>query len=378
MHVPSRPAYIPDKITTELIFALVFVCAGDIPWQPPMLLVLAHVAIAFRPADVQPRRLTERPSSSINMLVPPPRRAQLTRNAGVFSEQFEDSLYPDPSSLSPVQVIRQLSEGNKMYVESRQEAQPPSRQSVSSLSTNTQAPVQAVVISCARSYAPIDSVFQAAAGDLTHIRVCGNACSPGDGVVGSVEFSIQKAKPPVLMVLGNNRCDVVSEAVRFALDAASKTVDDMPPATKYANGLSLKDMRLIEMVSPSAIDALSQKPEASFEQLCELTMRLNVFRSIESLLTTSRLIAEGVIEGVIEVRSLIDTVDRAQADHACLPACRCTAPSSTSPLAKWRCSVRRSRRNASPQHGAPSPLSTTNSQAPPPLSGQVSTLRRRS
>lgn len=76
-------------------------------------------------------------------------------------------------------------------------------------------PVQpkALVISCSRSFSPMDHVFSADARALISIRVCGYTCTGADSVIGSVEFALAEQAPPVLMVVGNARNDVVAAAV---------------------------------------------------------------------------------------------------------------------------------------------------------------------
>ena len=125
-------------------------------------------------------------------------------------------------------TIWELAQGNKRYVQRRStsgflsDVRPGDHQSLVDLLVEDPLKptfAKAIVLSCARSYAPVDWIFDTRPGELQVIRNIGNICKANDGVVGSCEFALASAMakgvaPPLLVVLGNSRNDVIEEAVR--------------------------------------------------------------------------------------------------------------------------------------------------------------------
>lgn len=74
---------------------------------------------------------------------------------------------------------------------------------------------KALTISCARSFSPMDHIFSTDSRALMSIRVAGYCCSAADSIIGSVEYALEEQAPPVLMVVGNARNDIVCTAVRM-------------------------------------------------------------------------------------------------------------------------------------------------------------------
>ena len=73
---------------------------------------------------------------------------------------------------------------------------------------------KALTISCSRSFSPMDHIFGTDARSLMSISVAGYTCSQTDSVVGSVEHALATKAPPLLVVVGNTRNDVVAITLR--------------------------------------------------------------------------------------------------------------------------------------------------------------------
>ena len=80
---------------------------------------------------------------------------------------------------------------------------------------------QALVISCSRSFAPMDHIFGADPRALLSVRVAGYTCSAADSVIGSIEWALSDRTPPVLIVVGNLRNDIVATAVQHVMGAGA-------------------------------------------------------------------------------------------------------------------------------------------------------------
>jgi carbonic anhydrase len=208
------------------------------------------------------------------------------------------------------ETIWELAQGNKRFVQQRGHGNRPQQNApttslVEKLIEDPLKPsaARAIVLSCARSYAPIDSIFDTQPGDIQVIRVIGGVCKPRDGVVGSTEFALasalKKNERPVLMVLGNSRNDVIEEAVVRAMIEAGRG-DDAPSSHEF-KGQQDVHLGILDSVSSSVKDALLQEPNGSFERLCELTTKLNSYAAIETLISTSRNIFDMVLTGTLTV-----------------------------------------------------------------------------
>jgi len=69
----------------------------------------------------------------------------------------------------------------------------------------------AVVLGCADSRVPPEVVFDQGVGDLFDVRVAGNVLD--DLVLGSIEFAVGGFAPPLLVVLGHERCGAVTATI---------------------------------------------------------------------------------------------------------------------------------------------------------------------
>jgi carbonic anhydrase len=71
----------------------------------------------------------------------------------------------------------------------------------------------AVVLTCADSRVAPELLFDQGLGDLFVLRVAGNVSEPG--VIGSIEYAIQKLKCPLVVVLGHDDCGAVKAAMHL-------------------------------------------------------------------------------------------------------------------------------------------------------------------
>ena len=83
---------------------------------------------------------------------------------------------------------------------------------------------KALTISCARSFAPMDHVFSVDSRALMSVRVAGYTCAAADSIIGSVEYELEANAPPILMVVGNARNDIIAAAVRQVRVARAPTM----------------------------------------------------------------------------------------------------------------------------------------------------------
>jgi carbonic anhydrase len=110
---------------------------------------------------------------------------------------------------TPEAALARLREGNRRFVRGRGRHPHQSPRDIRELA-NGQDPF-AIVVGCADSRVPPEVLFDQGLGDLFDNRVAGNIVDTI--MLGSIEYAVEHFAPPVLVVLGHERCGAVSAAV---------------------------------------------------------------------------------------------------------------------------------------------------------------------
>lgn len=128
--------------------------------------------------------------------------------------------------------MQKLIDGNKRYVEGKFIHPNQSAERRMELSKD-QNPF-AVILSCSDSRVPPEIIFDQGIGDLFIIRVAGNIIS--NEVLGSIEYAVEHLDVGLVVVLGHERCGVVSAAVAGGEvhKHISSLVEAILPAVKTA------------------------------------------------------------------------------------------------------------------------------------------------
>eukprot|EP00965_Chrysotila_dentata_P155317 5131203-Pleurochrysis_carterae.AAC.1 len=130
------------------------------------------------------------------------------------------------------------------------------------------------------------------------LRVCGGVIQKNDAIMGSAEFVLEEHNVPSLIVMGNEGNDVIAAAVAHAMKKSGRTIDTDISRLGLLEATEGKKMSsLLEALMRPVDDALEQAPHGSFEDICDAAVKLNVWKSIETLLTISCSIAERVRDG---------------------------------------------------------------------------------
>lgn len=139
-----------------------------------------------------------------------------------YREIAEEFTYP----ASAQEAIEMLTEGNRRYVEVREQLSQPGSNTVvctcqagfigesvaPSGEVETQAPF-GVILGCADARVPAELVFDTGPNRLFVVRVAGNV--PGDECLGSIEYAVQSFPETLklVIVLGHTGCGAVNAAV---------------------------------------------------------------------------------------------------------------------------------------------------------------------
>ena len=181
------------------------------------------------------------------------------------------------SSIIPAgDALTRLREGNGRFV-----ANVRSMDALASLSRRIDPNVQpspfAIILGCADSRAPAETIFDQGLGDLFVIRVAGNIVAPSQ--IGSVEFAAERYSTKLVVVMGHSHCGAIAA-----------TVEGMQPADsapKSRNLLSITD-RIAPVVAPLMHTELARDRAA----LLRAATRANVAASADHLRHGSRLLEE--------------------------------------------------------------------------------------
>ena len=189
------------------------------------------------------------------------------------------------SSIVPASdALTRLRDGNGRFV-----ANVRSMEALASMSRRIDPNVQpspfAIILGCADSRAPAETIFDQGMGDLFVIRVAGNIVAPSQ--IGSVEFAAERYGTQLVVVMGHSHCGAIAA-----------TVEGMQPSDqspKSRNLLSITD-RIAPVIAPLMHTELAKDRAA----LLRAATRANVAASASHLRHGSRL-----LEDLILTRGLV-------------------------------------------------------------------------
>jgi len=209
------------------------------------------------------------------------------------------ALGKETPAIAAEDVIYDLLQGNQRFMTGAGEKFKTGIKPSELLRENPMAPTvkKALVLSCAYLDVPLDAVFDVEAGQLLSVRVMGFVSGDHDGVMSSVDFALESADaPPVMIVLGDSDSEPLKAALRVAMKNAGLDAPAGPESS-----IPEEDLALVKQLLPACEDALIQLPGAPFEKLLEYAVKLNVWNTIENLMTNSPTVFSKVADGDIEL-----------------------------------------------------------------------------
>jgi carbonic anhydrase len=137
------------------------------------------------------------------------------------------------NTLTPDQALTQLMRGNERFVAGWPDHPNQSARRRREVSEAGQQPY-AIILSCADSRVPPEIVFDQGLGDVFVIRVAGNVLD--DVILGTIEYAVEHLHTPLVMVLGHDKCGVVTAAVEHTPTNShvQAVVDALQPALLMA------------------------------------------------------------------------------------------------------------------------------------------------
>lgn len=199
-----------------------------------------------------------------------------------FSGLSVDSIDRDSSAprASSQRLLAKLREGNQRFLGGATWNKAMQRCAV---------PIGAV-LACGDMGAPVDVIFDVEPGEIFVMRNAGNTCTHSAGsIMGSFEFSVEKFNVPLILILGHTPCAALAGAVE-----AHRDDEDRPSPV------------LLESLVAAAAQAEQQLGEgASNSQLVRRAAKLNVFHTMETILSQSRLLQLLVRQRQLDIQGAI-------------------------------------------------------------------------
>ena len=113
--------------------------------------------------------------------------------------------------LAPLNALQILKEGNTRFVQSERNYTNQTKERRELTAQYGQKPY-AVILGCSDSRTPVEHIFDAGIGDLFVIRVAGNVADTDE--IGSVEYGAEYLNIPLIVVMGNSSCELVSAVIK--------------------------------------------------------------------------------------------------------------------------------------------------------------------
>jgi len=193
------------------------------------------------------------------------------------------TVVPAPAQAAPAppatfdEAVRELLRGNRRFVTGHTRHPHQNVAAVHRLAA-AQDPF-AVVLGCADSRVAAEILFDQGLGDIFDNRVAGNIVD--DLLLGSIEYAVEHFDPPLLLVLGHERCGAVSA-----------TVDLIRSGGEAPGHIAA----IVDALRPIVEPVLAQPGDA-----VENGVRANVRAQVAALLAQSEIVREKVEAGHLGV-----------------------------------------------------------------------------
>jgi carbonic anhydrase len=161
---------------------------------------------------------------------------------------------------TPAQALERLAAGNDRFVAGSLEAAGAMAERRADVAAK-QLP-WAILLTCADSRVTPEHVFDQSLGDLFVCRVAGNVLD--HHLVGSIEYAVEHFRPPLLMVLGHQRCGAVTDTIALvekggmAPGSIQSIVEAIAPIVRSTERGPLDDAAYVDAVVAANAGAVAK------------------------------------------------------------------------------------------------------------------------
>ena len=195
------------------------------------------------------------------------------------------------TTLDKEQALNSLKDGNKRFVSGLQRSQTYRYPNLNQGRLNTVSKGQnpfATIIGCSDSRVPLEHVFNVGLGDIFPIRVAGNVCDVDE--IGSIEYGVGHLSTPVMVIVGHTSCGAVTAVAEDA-----EVHGSIP--------------ELVDNIVPAVMRVKRANPGARGSQLVSMSVRENVWQSIDDLFAGSSEVRHLVESGALTVQGAIYSLE---------------------------------------------------------------------
>ncbi|CAE7491139.1 mtcA2, partial [Symbiodinium sp. CCMP2592] len=210
------------------------------------------------------------------------------------------------AAVAPQKALEYLKSGNRRYVAGTPTAPTATQDMRKALVDKGQAP-HAAIIGCADSRAPVETLFDAAPGDLFVLRNAGNTCTHAEGsFLGSLEFCVGKLGSRLIVVMGHTNCGALAGAAGTYLSIKEAAETKTP-------GCALEGLlQGLTSVAAQTAQELGGAPSAG--DIASAAVKVNVFNTINFLLKFSEPIRALAKSGELEIHGAVYKLETGEVD----------------------------------------------------------------
>lgn len=184
------------------------------------------------------------------------------------------------SSITPLQAIEFLKEGNERFVNNLKANRDLLQQA--NETRDGQWPF-AVILSCIDSRTSAELIFDQGLGDIFSIRIAGNVVNTD--IIGSLEFACKVAGSKLIVVLGHSKCGAIKGACdHVEMGNLTELLSKIQPAVYEEDSTNDKSKRN------------SKNPE-----FVENVATINIRRSVKAIVNRSYILEQMIEAGEIAI-----------------------------------------------------------------------------
>lgn len=191
------------------------------------------------------------------------------------------------AEVTPEQALKALQDGNARFTAGRSEHPHADSARLAETAEKGQAPI-ATILGCSDSRVPPEVLFDQGVGDIFIVRVAGNVADTDE--IATIEYGVEHLHTPVLVVLGHTKCGAVTAVVK-----GGKAEGSLP--------------LLVDNIVPPVAATKKSLPNASEADIVNMSIRANVWQSINDIFRRSRIVRTLVEEGKLKVFGAIYSID---------------------------------------------------------------------
>lgn len=146
----------------------------------------------------------------------------------------------------------------------------------------------AVVLACADSRVPVETLFDQGVGDIFTVRVAGNVAATDE--IGSIEYAAEHLGTPLVMVLAHSKCGAVTAVVKNE------------PVTDNIR-------KMVAPIVPAVAAVKNRFVPTDINEVINRSIEANMWQAVSDIHTKSPLLKKLAAEGKIKVVGALYDID---------------------------------------------------------------------